>query len=215
MSTVKGINHELTAKLEAEILPLLTPYGRSNWNDLKFKGWRMFVVNQRRGRCFYGRRIVTVPVWTFTGTQYDNGYRAWYLGHEIAHALAGGRANHGPLFMEQLKLVVPSSWTHHEYGYKPRNAAAAGIPQADGTIPQKAPPAARKASLHPQSAINAKNLHLRVTLGVTLKYVRDRKCWSLQNSFNHFAWVGSDWFASQSAVDLEVWARKVIESKAH
>lgn len=207
--TIQNINHELTARLEAEILPLLTDYGRSNWNDLRFAGWRMLVVKQGRGRCYYHKKVVTVPVWAFSEKK-DNGYRAWYLGHEISHALAGPRAKHGLEFMAQLKLVVPMQWTHYEHGYKPRYATAAGIPLADGTIPQRPVAAARKPSLHPQSVINAKNLHLRNCFGVWLQYDRAQKRWILRDQTNGYYWVAPEVFAAATILQLESLVRDAL-----
>jgi hypothetical protein len=205
---VTKVNPDLTRRLEVEVLPLLTPYGRSQWNDLRFAGWKMLVVGQGRGRCYYHQKVVTVPVWAFGETKSD-GYRAWYLGHEIAHAIAGSRAKHGPEFMAQLKLVCPAAWTHYEYGYKPRNAMAAGIPQADGTIPQRAPRAARTSS-HPQSVINAKNLHLRNCLGVWLEYRKDVRRWIVRDRTNGYVWVASEVFAAASVDQLERLVSKAL-----
>lgn len=202
---VQRINPTLTPRLAA-ILPLLTQHGQDHWKRLAAAGWKMLVINQRRGFCRYFEKVVTVPAWAFNPSK-DDGYRAWYLGHEIAHAVAGPAAKHGPDFMEQLKLIVPAAWVHYEYGYKPRNAMAAGVPMADGTVPVKAPPAARSPSLHPQSVINAKNHYLRTCLGVWLTYDRGRKAWLVRDKDRPYIWMSSEQFARIDAVNLEILLR--------
>lgn len=94
---------------------------------------RVYAVKQTRGRAYFrknGKRVITIPVWTFARGE---DYIAWYCAHELAHhyahyydAVAG---NHGPGFMKWLKLICPENAIHYELGYKPRNAAAAGISQ--------------------------------------------------------------------------------------
>lgn len=54
-------------------------------------------------------------------------YRTWYLCHEMTHALVGNQHQHGPVFMKKLVEITPPDAITYELGYKPRNAAAAGI----------------------------------------------------------------------------------------
>jgi hypothetical protein len=86
--------------------------------------WKIYAVDQDRGRCYYSHKVITIPVWVIKrgGTKL-----CWYACHEMAHALAPIRDNHGPVFMETLKSICPLDAIHHELGYKPRNAASAGI----------------------------------------------------------------------------------------
>lgn len=89
------------------------------------EGWKFYAVDQDRGRCYYGSRVITIPVWVIT--RRSIGERIWYISHELAHSFAGWRANHGSDFMEELKRICPPEFVHFELGYKPRNASAAGI----------------------------------------------------------------------------------------
>jgi hypothetical protein len=88
-------------------------------------GWKYYAVSQQRGRCYYRPKVITIPQWVIE--QKDITKKIWYISHEISHASAGWRAAHGPEFMETLKQICPENSIHHELGYKPRNAAAAGI----------------------------------------------------------------------------------------
>lgn len=90
-------------------------------------GWKIYAVAQDRGRCYYRSKVITIPVWVINigGTKL-----CWYFSHEMAHAYnfrAGTCDHHGPNFMEWLKKICPENAIHHELGYKPRNATAAGI----------------------------------------------------------------------------------------
>lgn len=91
-----------------------------------------YVVDQRCGRAYYAKRMITLPVWVFTRPQ-GKGFSLYYLAHELAHVAnydAGtfdSRRPHGPAFMEEFKKLCPKEYQHFETGYKPRNAAAAGI----------------------------------------------------------------------------------------
>lgn len=98
-------------------------YARTLINE----GWRIFAVDQDRGRCYYREKVITIPVWVIKigGTKL-----CWYLCHEMAHAYnfkAKTCDHHGPNFMEWLKKICPENAIEHELGYKPRNAASAGI----------------------------------------------------------------------------------------
>jgi len=91
-------------------------------------GWRFYVVNQQRGRCYYNAKIITIPLWTYK-ENHDKEYRLYYLAHELAHIAAGWENDHNQVFMRELKRICPAHLVHYELGYKPRNAAAAGITQ--------------------------------------------------------------------------------------
>jgi len=95
-------------------------------------GWRFYCVSQSRGMCYQTYRVITIPLWA---VKRPAEYKTWYIAHEIAHALDNCIHMHGPEFMEQLKLVCPIESLHHELGYKPRLAMAAGI--IDPAAPRK------------------------------------------------------------------------------
>jgi hypothetical protein len=120
----KGISFKETDRLNKTISPdLLITY-----NDLISKNWNFYAVEAKRGRCYYETKIITIPIWAMNkGAE----YMEWYVAHEMAHAICFNRkqfsANHGILFMRALIEICPSRSIHHEIGYKPRNAMAAGI----------------------------------------------------------------------------------------
>jgi hypothetical protein len=88
------------------------------------KQWKFYAVNQSRGRCFFDSKTITIPMFAINR---GIDYKTWYISHELSHAFAGAHANHGPEFMRWLKQICPKDCVHFELGYKPRNAAAAGI----------------------------------------------------------------------------------------
>jgi hypothetical protein len=90
----------------------------------------IYCVNQRRGVCHNYRRYLTVPLWSFTRPlNKDENYWIYYLAHELSHIYAAdlGEGGHGSIFMKIFKMICPEELQYHEYGYKPRNAAAAGV----------------------------------------------------------------------------------------
>jgi hypothetical protein len=99
---------------------------------------KIYVVNQDRGR-FYSTEpmIITLPIWVMSENDRETGKFTWYVAHEMSHALNWLNRHHphrefdhhGPNFMACLKMLCPSWCIEHELGYKPRNAAAAGIGQ--------------------------------------------------------------------------------------
>jgi hypothetical protein len=89
------------------------------------EGWKIFTVKQERGKCYYQSKVITIPTWVIDHRSVEE--KTWYISHEIAHKHAGWHAKHGPEFMEWLKRICPSESIHFELGYKPRNAASAGI----------------------------------------------------------------------------------------
>jgi len=96
-------------------------YGR----ELLAAGWRFYVVDQTRGQCYAIHKVITIPAWIFRKKTLD--YKIYYICHEMAHAYDMCKHNHGHEFMEWFKKICPTEYQHHELGYKPRNARAAGI----------------------------------------------------------------------------------------
>lgn len=90
-------------------------------------GWKIVAVQQQRGRCYYADKTITIPVWAIQDTRKN--YWIWYVAHEMSHASLDWRIqdNHGPNFMKALKQICPADCIHYELGYKPQNAAQAGI----------------------------------------------------------------------------------------
>lgn len=89
-------------------------------------GYRIYVVDQTRGYCQPRARVLTIPLWVISRSVQE---KTWYIAHELAHAFDKCIHNHGPEFMEWLKQICPPDCIHYELGYKPRNAASAGIGQ--------------------------------------------------------------------------------------
>lgn len=92
--------------------------------ELLSNGWRFYCVDQNRGTCYSGHRVITIPTWA---THRSIDYKIWYICHEIAHALVSAAHGHDSVFMAKLIEICPPDCIHHELGYKPRNASAAGI----------------------------------------------------------------------------------------
>jgi hypothetical protein len=98
--------------------------------DLLEEGWHIEVRHGlKRGVCYEDRKLITLPYWLFGKA--DPEYCIYYLAHEMAHATAGCKANHGPVFMKELERLCPRHLLHYELEYKPRNAMAAGIMPQD------------------------------------------------------------------------------------
>ncbi len=111
-----GDNKRLTADLPESV--------KSHLRSLISAGWNIYIVDQRRGYCDDRAKIITIPVFALNKTLE---YKIWYLCHEMAHAIAGCKYNHGPEFMKVLQDICPKDCIEFELGYKPRNARAAGI----------------------------------------------------------------------------------------
>jgi hypothetical protein len=90
------------------------------------KGWTMFVTDTRRGRCYTTKHCFTVPTWAIKKSW---AYAIYYACHEMAHINTPRvKGNvHGAAFMAEFIRLCPDHLQHHELGYKPRLAAAAGI----------------------------------------------------------------------------------------
>lgn len=115
----------LSRAIFTDVREILKFYGRQLLND---GGWRFYGVRQTRGFCYYAARVITIPAWVIEKEPTD--YKEWYIAHEMAHAyneFNGTEDNHGPNFMYFLKTICPPDCVHYELGYKPRNAASAGI----------------------------------------------------------------------------------------
>lgn len=103
--------------------------GISYANALCKQGWTFYVVDQTRGRCYYSKKQITIPMHAWR--RKADGYLLYYISHEAAHAYAGHEAGHGPEFMQWLKRICPSELVHYELAYKPKAAMAAGIAPKD------------------------------------------------------------------------------------
>lgn len=124
-----NINKQARALWLEQLTPSVRAVARQLVHDA---GWRIFTVDQQRGRCMYRSRIITIPTWCIEKTIGANGrvaaagYSTWYTAHELSHVFAP-TDNHGPQFMRELIKLCPDEFICYELGYKPRNAAAAGI----------------------------------------------------------------------------------------
>jgi len=118
--TVKLIDNNLTLDLlhKLQSWPVLLAYFDKAYKN----GWKMYVVDQRRGWCRHNTKTITIPKWCMVDKR--EGYLQYYVAHELSHI---GNPGHGENFMEQLKRLCPPEYWHYELNYKPRNAAAAGI----------------------------------------------------------------------------------------
>lgn len=113
-------NKEYMATLFQDVPESVKVYAR----QILSEGWKIYTVDQSRGRCYGGDKVITIPVWAIRKSL---DYRTWYIAHELAHAYDKCIHGHGPEFMEWLKKICPANSIHRELGYKPRNARAAGI----------------------------------------------------------------------------------------
>lgn len=107
-----------------EILDRLPVTVVDTYKSLVRCGWRFWIVDSVRGYCSYARKEITIPLWAYNKSAE---YYTWYFCHEMAHALSPIGSNHGPEFMATLIRICPENAIKHELGYKPRNAASAGI----------------------------------------------------------------------------------------
>jgi len=120
-----SINYMLTMRLTCG--ELVDQSLKGYWNELRTRGWRFYVVDQGAGRCYYGHRVITIPLRVIPEKTAKIGYFTYYLAHEMAHVFAGHGAKHGQVFMDWLKKICPKEYWHYELEYKARNAAHAGI----------------------------------------------------------------------------------------
>jgi predicted metal-dependent hydrolase len=104
---------------------------RSVAKDLLSKNWSIYVVDQRRGRCYYSAKIITIPVWCLDDKR--PGYKIYYIAHELAHVFAP-TDSHGQKFMAEFIKLCPKEYLHYELDYKPRSASIAGITNPSDSI---------------------------------------------------------------------------------
>lgn len=115
----------LIVELEESGLPVFLAL-TSNINRLMGAGWEFLVVGQDRGRCYYDRKTITIPVWAMNSSE---DFTIYYLAHEVAHAL--GNRGHDEAFMRAFMFLCPHYVQHFEIDYKPKAAMAAGIVAED------------------------------------------------------------------------------------
>ena len=102
--------------------------------------FKVYMVSASAGRCDFRAKNITVPRWAwsdlktvkkvykkFCVDEYLQDCWIYYLAHELAHACAGKDVTHGPEFMRWFIKICPPELQFFELGYKPKNAAAAGI----------------------------------------------------------------------------------------
>ena len=116
------VNDKYTALLRSGLYVPPPVYRRMQ--ELTKNGWTFWAVDQSRGRCYYGPKLITIPVWVF---QMTSTKLIWYICHEMSHAFVGYHvAAHGKEFMQMLISICPVNCIVHEAGYKPQNLIRAG-----------------------------------------------------------------------------------------
>lgn len=120
MSDVKNIDVAWTKQIPGFVWNT----SQDTYKKLISEGWRFYAVYANRGRCSWATSTITVPVWAL---KKSTAYAIWYVAHEMAHAVAGPKANHGPDFMAALIKLCPPECIWYETGYKPKHAVNAGI----------------------------------------------------------------------------------------
>jgi len=132
---LKRDGRKQVANINTEIRSLwlqrLAPTVRDTLRELVQEyGWQVYTVDQQRGRCYYNTRVITIPTWAVKQEVTHPGYSTWYTAHEMSHCYEP-HDGHGDKFMAKLIQLCPDSCIHYELGYKPRNAARAGIGQVN------------------------------------------------------------------------------------
>lgn len=127
----RSIDHHATLELLCGIGLSASTYSHIKRTQ-KDLGYRFYVVEQTRGRCYRSikreRRMITIPLWVWrqrNSKSQQPGYCNQYVCHEIAHAWTVG--GHDDEFYAMLKTIAPAETMHYELDYKPRNAASAGV----------------------------------------------------------------------------------------
>lgn len=103
----------------------------ATYNDLLEIGWRFYMVDQQRGQCYYGSKVITIPTWVLSRPA---GKYIQYIAHEMAHAVLAGQQlqdAHGPEFMAAMRSICPAEYQHFELEYKMQQALAAGVTPHD------------------------------------------------------------------------------------
>lgn len=108
--------NETTQYYDVRIVPFM--------RELQAQGWQFYVANQTHGWCCASTKQIVIPLFALSK---GKEYCTWYLAHEMAHAYDMCKSNHGAPFMAQLMRICPAEYQHHEYGYKPQLAMAAGL----------------------------------------------------------------------------------------
>jgi hypothetical protein len=121
----KDFTIELIDFMEYSSFPTI----KGAFNTLDSKGWSFLPVRTNRGRCYYDLKIITIPAHAYESKK--EGYFAYYVSHEMAHAFAPRGAQHDSSFMAEFKKICPREYQHYEVDYKPKAAMAAGIYHKD------------------------------------------------------------------------------------
>lgn len=124
------VNDKYTALLRSGLY--VPPSVQTIQKKLEADGWSFWAVDQSRGRCYYGPKIITIPVWVFKRASTK---LIWYICHEMSHALVGYKVEaHGKEFMQKLAEICPIDCIIWEAGYKPQNLIRAGVKFDAATI---------------------------------------------------------------------------------
>lgn len=123
--TPNSVNSLQTGILNYKLGQIAHPLNNT-YMDLLTMGWKFYAVQQSRGRCYQGRKVITIPMFAMLGKK-DN-FLTWYIAHEMAHAFTAWDAkSHGPEFMANLKAICPVEAQHWEMTYQPREAVLARL----------------------------------------------------------------------------------------
>lgn len=121
------VQHSLTSELNGAMWRSLPSVLQDNMLFLANNGWRFFLVEQTRGRCYPLTKEITIPCWVLAR---EKGKIIQYIAHECAHAMNFiEKTNdiHGPMFMAWMKRLCPPEYWRFELTYKKRNAKSAGV----------------------------------------------------------------------------------------
>jgi hypothetical protein len=113
----------IVGSYNAKLLADLPESVRGHLRELVKNDWRVYCVDAARGYC-HDSKVITIPIWAIDR---DLSTKIWYICHEMSHAIVGAWHHHDQTFMKKLIEICPKEAIHHELGYKPRNARAAGI----------------------------------------------------------------------------------------
>lgn len=117
------VNDKYTALLRSGLYVPATV--KAKMVELQQAGWSFWAVDQSRGRCYHGSKIITIPVWAM---KRENSKFVQYICHEMAHAFVGWKvASHGTEFMRMLASICPADCLIHEATYKPQNFIRSGV----------------------------------------------------------------------------------------
>jgi hypothetical protein len=88
------------------------------------RNWAITVAYVIRGRACHRRRLIVIPAWCFN-VDAGHGKPAYYIAHELAHAMLSRDHGHDPAFYGYFKRLCPPQYWHFESNYKPREFKAA------------------------------------------------------------------------------------------